>query len=146
MREEDLDYEEAVLNIVSLIPPGKVLTYGDIAEILEKGGPRQVGAIMSRGGADVPWWRVLRADGRPPQGLEAAAVEHYCAESTALRAPTSRYRRANGSGLLRVDLSRSRWNPGPAEQRALQHIRAALAIDVSAVVSGLSEADDGVEP
>ena len=146
MRERVLDYEEAVLDIVSLIPAGKVLTYGDIAEILEKGGPRQVGAVMSRGSADVPWWRVLRADGRPPQGLEAAAVEYYREEATALRAVASRNRRGNGSAQLRVDLSKSRWNPEPAEQRALQHIRAALEKGGPAEVPGLSEPDDGVAP
>jgi alkylated DNA nucleotide flippase Atl1 len=146
VREGVLDYEEAVLDIVGLIPAGKVLTYGDIAEILEKGGPRQVGAVMSRGGAGVPWWRVLRADGRPPQGLEAAAVGHYREESTELRAIAGRNRWADGSAQLRVDLSRCRWNPGPAEQYALQRIRAALERGVPADVSGLSETDDGVEP
>lgn len=146
MRERVLDYEEAVLDIVSLIPAGKVLTYGDIAEILEKGGPRQVGAVMSRGGAGVPWWRVLRADGKPPQGLEAAAVEHYRAESTALRPFPGRNGREKVSAQLRVDLSRSRWNPEPAEQGALQRIRAALEKAGPADVPELSETDDGVAP
>lgn len=146
MRERVLDYEEAVLDIVSLIPVGKVLTYGDIAEILEKGGPRQVGAVMSRGGADVPWWRVLRADGRPPQGLEAVAVVHYREESTALRAIAGRNDRAHRSAQFRVDLLKSRWNPEPAEQDALQRIRAALEGGDPGHVAELSEADDGVEP
>lgn len=144
MRERVLDYEEAVLDIVSLIPAGKVLTYGDIAEILEKGGPRQVGAVMSRGSAEVPWWRVLRADGRPPQGLEAAALEHYRAESTPLRVITGGKGSASGPARLRVDLSRSRWNPEPAEQPGLQRIRAALGADLSADAAGLSDADDGM--
>ncbi|WP_216699025.1 MULTISPECIES: MGMT family protein [Arthrobacter] len=145
MRERVLDYEEAVLSIVNLIPAGKVLTYGDIAEILERGGPRQVGAVMSKGSADVPWWRVLRADGRLPQGLESTAVGHYREESTALRTAG----RSAGADGTRVDLRVSRWNPNPAQQRDLQRIRAALAAGTagnSFSPAGLSEADDGVGP
>lgn len=149
VRERVLDYEEAVLSIVNLIPAGKVLTYGDIAEILERGGPRQVGAVMSKGSADVPWWRVLRADGRPPQGLESTAVGHYREESTALRT-AGRSAGADGTrGETRVDLRVSRWNPNPAQQRDLQRIRAALAAGTagnSFSPAGLSEADDGVGP
>jgi alkylated DNA nucleotide flippase Atl1 len=148
VRERVLDYEEAVLDIVSLIPAGKVLTYGDIADILEKGGPRQVGAVMSRGSAGVPWWRVLRADGRPPQGLEAAAVEHYRRESTALRV-AARNRRAGASGEYQVDLAASRWNPTSAEGSALQRVRAGLERCISGspdCSSGLSEPDDEVGP
>ena len=148
MRDRALDYDEAVLDIVNLIPPGKVLTYGDIAEVLEKGGPRQVGAVMSRGTADVPWWRVLRADGRPPQGLEAAAVEHYCAESTALRC-SGRTGQGMPPAQYRVDLARARGSPTLAEQDALQRIRARLdghSPHSSDRSTGMSEADDGVEP
>lgn len=146
MRGRGLDYEEAVLDIVKLIPSGKVLTYGDIAEVLETGGPRQVGAVMSRGPVDVPWWRVLRADGRPPQRLETAAVEHYLRESTALRKVAGRGSRS-GAGY-RVNLAVARWNPTPDEEDALQRVRASLECvpgrgDRS---FGLSEADDGVEP
>lgn len=147
MRGRVLDYEEAVLGIVSLIPPGKVLTYGDIAEILEAAGPRQVGSVLSRGAEDVPWWRVLRADGRPPRGLEAIAVEHYRSESTAMRT-TAPARSRTGSVDYRVNLAMARWNPSPGEQAALQRVRAALHERDPArkdVSSGLSEADAGVE-
>ena len=34
--------------VVALIPPGRVMSYGDIAEYLGAGGPRQVGQVMSR--------------------------------------------------------------------------------------------------
>ena len=54
------DFDELVLDVVARIPPGKVMSYGDIAEYLGVGGPRQVGAVMSRSGGEVPWWRVLR--------------------------------------------------------------------------------------
>ena len=74
------DHAARVLDVVARIPPGRVLAYGDIAQRLGGLGPRTVGTVMSRYGSDVPWWRVIRSDGRPPQGLEDEAVEHWRAE------------------------------------------------------------------
>jgi alkylated DNA nucleotide flippase Atl1 len=95
------DFVELVLDVVERIPSGRVMTYGDIAELLGKGGPRQVGAVMSRSGAAVPWWRVIRADGRPVRGLEATALERLQAEGCPI-----------GNG--RVQLRTARWIP-PAD-------------------------------
>jgi alkylated DNA nucleotide flippase Atl1 len=94
----DSDFVELVLDVVEEIPPGRVMTYGDIAELLGRGGPRQVGAAMSQHGAAVPWWRVIRADGRPARGLEDAALRRLIAEDCPVR---------NG----RVQLSTARWTP-----------------------------------
>jgi alkylated DNA nucleotide flippase Atl1 len=88
-----------VLEVVDRIPPGRVLTYGDVAALVGTGGPRQVGQVMSRWGAAVAWWRVLRADGRPPDGHEAHALARYEEEGTPLR-----------PGGERVDLRRARWD------------------------------------
>lgn len=52
-----------VLDVVDAIPPGTVRSYGDIAEELGEGGPRQVAQVMSAYGDEVPWHRVVRADG-----------------------------------------------------------------------------------
>lgn len=93
-------YAESVLSVVEAIPPGQVLAYGDIAELLGEGGPRQVGRVLSLHGGGVPWWRVTRADGSPPPGHEAAARGAWTREGTPVRA----------SG--RVDMTRARW-PGP---------------------------------
>lgn len=41
------DFVEAVLSVVEAIPPGRVMAYGDIAEMLGAGGPRQVGRVLS---------------------------------------------------------------------------------------------------
>ena len=100
------DLASAVLDVVERIPPGKVMTYGDVAEYVGLGGPRQVGNVMARWGGAVPWWRVLKADGSPPPGHEREALRHYRAERTPLRP----------SGT-RVDLARARWDgdPPPAE-------------------------------
>ncbi len=93
----------AVLDVVDLVPPGRVTTYGDVAEYLAREdrpvGPRQVGAVMARFGGAVAWWRVLRADGSPPQGHERAALERYRSEGTPLRA-----------GGTKVDLRTARWD------------------------------------
>jgi alkylated DNA nucleotide flippase Atl1 len=78
-------YVEAVLQTVEALPPGRVASYGDIAEAVGRGGPRQVGHVMALHGAAVPWWRVVRADGSPPRGHERRALELLAAEGTPLR-------------------------------------------------------------
>ncbi|TDQ54728.1 MGMT family protein [Actinorugispora endophytica] len=97
------EYAERVLEIAERIPPGRVMSYGDVAEYLGEGGPRQVGAVMSAWGGGVPWWRVIRADGSPPPGHEVRARAHYAAEATPLR-----------PGSARVDMARARWDGGAA--------------------------------
>ncbi len=89
----------AVLDVVDLVPPGRVMTYGDVADYVGGCGPRQVGAVMARYGGAVAWWRVLKADGSPPPGHERRAMEHYRAEGTPLRA-----------GGTKVDLRSARWD------------------------------------
>jgi alkylated DNA nucleotide flippase Atl1 len=100
------DFASAVLDVVDLIPRGRVMTYGDVAEYLGYGGPRQVGQVMARWGGAVTWWRVLKADGSPPPGHEPAALREYRRERTPLR-PDGR----------RVDLRRARWD-GVSESTA----------------------------
>ncbi|WP_097229913.1 MGMT family protein [Streptomyces zhaozhouensis] len=95
------DYADEVLTVVERIPEGGALTYGDIAGVVGRGGPRQVGTVLARYGGAVPWWRVVRADGRPAPGLEQRALEHYRAESTPLRP-------GRDGGTVRVDLRRAR--------------------------------------
>jgi alkylated DNA nucleotide flippase Atl1 len=96
------DFAEAVLGIVDQIPAGMVLAYGDIAELLGKGGPRQVGLVMSRYGSSVTWWRVTRVTGDVAPFLQDEARAHWRAEGTAMV----------GSPLAgqRVDMTRARWD------------------------------------
>ena len=68
------DYSARVLDVVDAIPPGQVMSYGDIAEYLGAGGPRQVGRVLARYGGGAPWWRVIHADGTPAPGHDAAAL------------------------------------------------------------------------
>lgn len=106
----DETYLEAVLDLVDAIPPGRAMTYGTIAEVVAdrfvaqglpaRGGPRQVGQIMARGGSGVPWWRVVNASGAPPPHHVRAALEKLRAEGTPLSADGTR-----------VALRRAIWFP-----------------------------------
>lgn len=91
---------EAVLAAVRLIPRGRVLTYGDVAEYVGTRAARNVGRILAGSGEwdeDLPWHRVVRADGT-------------CAEH--IRAEQMQRLRGEGVAFLgdRVDLDRARWD------------------------------------
>lgn len=98
-------FVDAVLAVVGDIPPGEVATYGDIAAVLGSRGARAVGMVMARYGADVPWWRVVRAGGRPPTGHAERARAHYAEEGTPLLAAP-----AGDPDGYRIDLAACRWN------------------------------------
>ena len=89
-------YAERVLELVARVPEGRAVTYGDVAGLLDEGGPRQVGQVLARYGGGVPWHRVVRADGSPPTALEALA--RLRSEGVPLRA-----------GGEKVDLALARW-------------------------------------
>ena len=58
------DYQERVFRIVRSIPRGRVMTYGQIAEILGDGyTPRTVGFVMHASNDKTPWHRVVNAQG-----------------------------------------------------------------------------------
>lgn len=93
---------EAVLDVVAAIPPGSVMTYGDIAAVLGSRAARAVGNVMAGFGSQVPWWRVIRASGHPAIGHEDRALAHFRAEGTPLIETVDGYR---------VDLRRARHHP-----------------------------------
>jgi alkylated DNA nucleotide flippase Atl1 len=100
------EFASRVLDVVDAIPPGMVMSYGDVAEYLGEGGPRQVGRVMALWGGGVPWWRVIHADGSPAPGHERAALARYRDEGT----PT----RSGADGRpVRVDMRRARWSGRP---------------------------------
>ena len=87
------DFVSRVLEVVDSIPPGHVMTYGEVAATIGSRAARAVGTVMARYGSDVPWWRVIRSGGHPPLAHEDRALEHYEAESTPLRwMPDGSYR------------------------------------------------------
>ena len=60
---ESADFAARVLACVESIPPGKVMTYGDVAEFAGIRSPRSVGRVLAHDGGTVPWHRVLRSNG-----------------------------------------------------------------------------------
>ncbi len=100
------DFASQVLDVVDSIPPGRVMSYGDIAEYLGAGpGPRQVGRVLAVYGGAVPWWRVIHSDGTPAPCHDSRALEHYLAEGTPLR---------SARPPVRVDMRRARWPAHPS--------------------------------
>lgn len=76
------DFTKAVLRVVERIPPGHVMTYGDIAFVLGSRAARKVGQVLAHYGHTVPWWRVVPVNGKPPHGHAARAKDEYVREST----------------------------------------------------------------
>lgn len=78
MDPESLD---RVRDVVALIPVGSVLAYGDVAaQAGMPGRARLVGRILAADGDDLPWHRVLRADGSPASHLAAEQLSRLRAE------------------------------------------------------------------
>jgi alkylated DNA nucleotide flippase Atl1 len=93
-----------VLAVVERIPPGRVLSYGDVAALASAPTPRDVGQVLLRHGDAVPWWRVLRADGTPPEHLRERQLALLRSEGT----PMAPYGAA-------VDLAQARWEAAPGD-------------------------------
>lgn len=79
-----------VVERVRKIPRGFVCTYGDIY----RPAPRQVGQVLATTEEDLPWQRVVRADGIAPMGPRQ--LELLRQEGVPIRGG-------------RVDMSRARW-------------------------------------
>ncbi|MFI5777711.1 MGMT family protein [Nocardia sp. NPDC051570] len=76
---------ERVRELVAAIPPGRVATYGDIAAAAGLSTPRTVGWIMRTDSADLPWHRVLRADGTPAPHLVGRQLRQLAEEGCPIR-------------------------------------------------------------
>ena len=78
------ELERRVLDVISALVPGEVVSYGDIAE--DAGFPgraRAVGHVLAtRDG--LPWWRVVAANGRLVPGHEAEQARRLRAEGVAV--------------------------------------------------------------
>lgn len=96
---EPSEFAEAVLEVVERIPRGRVMSYGDVAEYLGRGGPRAVGTVLARWGGGVPWHRVVTADGRPNPAHPAEAAARLRRERVAFRGE-------------KVDMRAARWDGG----------------------------------
>lgn len=74
------NFSRRVVAVVSQIPAGKVMTYGQIAAIC--GNPRAariVGGIAHFGDPSLPWQRVVKKDGSLAEGFPGGVVGHQVA-------------------------------------------------------------------
>ena len=61
---------DEIVAVIGALQPGEVVSYGDIAHDAGRpGASRAVGALLAAtvnapGGDELPWWRVVRSDGR----------------------------------------------------------------------------------
>ncbi|WP_063127679.1 MGMT family protein [Nocardia fusca] len=90
------EVNERVREVIADIPRGRVLTYGDVAARAGVTSARIVGRILATDGADLPWQRVLRADGTCAAHLAERQLSRLRAEGVTVT-----------SG--RIDLRRYRW-------------------------------------
>jgi alkylated DNA nucleotide flippase Atl1 len=79
---------------VRSIPEGFVQTYGD----LDPDAPRLVGHVLATTSDDVPWHRVVRADGTVPMGR--SQLELLRREGVPMRGDRVVLRRARWPGAL----------------------------------------------
>lgn len=75
---------ERVLRAVEQVPPGRVVSYGDLAALVGT-GPRQVGSVMRHWGSNVAWWRVTSHAGDLAGDLLARARPHWDEEGIAVK-------------------------------------------------------------
>lgn len=108
--QESAGYHERVYEIVRRIPTGRVMTYGQIAEILGEGyTPRTVGFVMHAADEETtPWQRVINSQGA-------------CSTGRVILPPDKQQRMLEAEGVEfdargRCDLGRYRWTPEEVEQ------------------------------
>ncbi len=100
MADERILRERRIIDVLMSLGEGEVTTYGDVADVA--GYPRQsrlVGRILRETTLDVPWWRVVNAEGRIRTSNPALQAELLVAEDVlvaggrVLDAPVGRFRR-----------------------------------------------------
>ena len=95
------DLQRRIVAVIMALGEGEVVSYGDVAH--DAGFPgraRAVGAVLSGIGLDLPWWRVVRSDGRLATEPAAGQAALLRAEGVTVRngrvvdAPIGRFRRS----------------------------------------------------
>ncbi len=102
-------FDAAVYALVRRVPPGRVVTYGQVAALI--GAPRAaraVGQAMRRCPPGVPWHRVVNARGRVSR---RAGEDGMLSQRLSLEREGLAFRRGA------VDLARCRWTPGGRRPR-----------------------------
>lgn len=107
MARQQNDKDQRIWQVVMLIPPGKVATYGDVARMAGlAGAARRVGLALRGLPQDtaVPWHRVINAQGKivVPGGSEARNEQRQRLELEGVE-----FRSQTG-----VNLRQYRWHQG----------------------------------
>lgn len=77
---------DEIVAIVAALAPGEVVSYGDVAHDAGRAGAaRAVGAVLATTDADLPWWRVVRGDGRLVTAKALAQAALLRAEGVTVR-------------------------------------------------------------
>ena len=105
--ESAATFRERVLAIVGAVPHGRVVTYGQVADLAgAPGAARQVGNVLfglrDREADDLPWQRVIAAGGR---------ISTYKIGSGELQRALLEAEGVVFDAEGRVDLARFRWQP-----------------------------------
>jgi alkylated DNA nucleotide flippase Atl1 len=58
------EFQRDVVDVVGRLHRGELMTYAEVAEEVGRPGAGQAVANVLRSTPDLPWWRVLPADGR----------------------------------------------------------------------------------
>jgi methylated-DNA-protein-cysteine methyltransferase related protein len=107
----DKTYRERVYQLVRQIPVGKVMTYGQLAIILDEGyTARTVGYVMAGSDEGVPWQRVINSQGKCSTGRLTIPLN---LQQELLEAEGVVF---NASG--KCDLGTYQWFPGGFEPNA----------------------------
>ena len=94
------DFEQALIIAAAKLREGEVISYGDLAARAGRpNAPRAAGALLSKSVAELPWWRVVRANGQlascdpetQRQQLESEGCE--ITNGRVVRSPWGRFRR-----------------------------------------------------
>jgi methylated-DNA-protein-cysteine methyltransferase-like protein len=93
----DLALHRQILACVESIPPGRVMTYGDVAEYVGSRSARLVGRVLAIDDGAVPWHRVVHADGHCTERLYDEQRQRLLSEGVRFRGH-------------RVDLAAFRWD------------------------------------
>jgi methylated-DNA-protein-cysteine methyltransferase-like protein len=99
----DDELHERVREVIAAVPAGKVATYGDIAAASGAPSPRLVGRILAEDGHDLPWHRILRANGTAAPHLQHEQLELLRVEGVLAKND-------------KIDLRTYRWQTEPAQE------------------------------
>ena len=129
---------EEVLDAVRAIPEGFVRTYGD----LSPGAPRFTGAVLRGVGDEVPWWRVVHADGTLAVGEEQRRrLEAEGAPFLRGQAGAPGHARGAAAGGAELDGERcacARSPPAAITARPVPRRRSAIATNASSALGSTS--------